>query len=189
MPPCACAGSRVSSVLSLAGWVMLGSDMPILNYLKVRRPHLRLAQGWLFTTYLLLLAALAAGCAHSEKSGGGTSAFEARPAPVAPIFLNGPMALLLTNVEGFRARVVLESGTSAPGAPLAAGELLVHGGKMLFAPASKADASKKARAPESAFIWDVTTNSGYVLNEPLQGYAPLSSSRQYTNLTYRACRE
>jgi hypothetical protein len=96
------------------------------------------------------------------------------------------MALLLTNVDGFRAHVVLQSGTSAPGAPLAAGELMVRGGKMLFAPEPNKAATKKARAQESAFIWDVNTNAGYVLNEPLQGYAPVSSSRHYTNLTARA---
>ncbi len=104
------------------------------------------------------------------------------PAPRPPLFLNGPMALLLTNAEGFRAQVVLVSDASSHAAPLAAGELLGRGGKLLFAPAVSKAARKKAPAEDSAFIWDVVENRGWVLNDPLQGYAPISSRQSYTNL-------
>ena len=73
---------------------------------------------------LLLVASLAAGCAHSGKNATGRLAVE--PVPQPPVFLTGPMALLLTNVGGFRARVVLEDG--APARQLAAGELMGRGG-------------------------------------------------------------
>jgi hypothetical protein len=104
------------------------------------------------------------------------------PAPLPPLFLNGPMALLLTNVDGFRAHVVLESGAPPQTAQLAAGELMGRGGKLLFAPAPGGAAKQQARGGDSAFIWDVIENRGYVLNDPLQGYSPVSSSRQFTNV-------
>jgi len=104
------------------------------------------------------------------------------PAPRPPLFLNGPMALLLTNAEGFRARVELASGSVPQAARLAAGELLGRGGKLLFAPAASKASSKQARAEDSAFIWDVFENRGWVLNDPLQGYAPISSLQHYTRV-------
>jgi hypothetical protein len=117
---------------------------------------------------------------------GRAGSFEVLPAPVPPLFLNGPMALLLTNVDGFRARVVLESGAPAQAAPMAAGELLVRGSQLLFAPEPSRAPKKQARVRDSAFIWDVNGNHGYVLNDPLQAYAPMSSNRQYTTLTVGA---
>ena len=133
-----------------------------------------------------MLTALAVDCAHSEKKIDRAGAFEVLPAPVPPLFLNGPMALLLTNADGFRARVVLESGAPAQAAPMVAGELLVRGSQLLFAPDPSGAPKKQARVQDSAFIWDVNGNRGYVLNDPLQAYAPMSSSRQYTNLTVGA---
>jgi len=65
---------------------------------------------------------------------------------------------------------------------LAAGELMAQGSKLLFAPAPPVKAKKQVRSDDSAFIWDVTENRGWVLNDPLQGYAPISSSRQFTNV-------
>ena len=130
----------------------------------------------------LLIAILVAGCAHSPRDGNRAAGFEAIPAPMPPLFLNGPMALLLTNAEGFRAQVVLTGGAATQAKPLAVGELMGRGGKLLFAPAVGSAASKKAHAGDSAFIWDVKANRGWVLNDPLQGYAPVSSHRYYTNL-------
>ena len=96
------------------------------------------------------------------------------------------MALLLTNTSGFRAHVVLESGGPPQALPLAAGELMGRGSKLLFAPATLGKAGKKVRAEDSAFIWDVIANRGWVLNDPLQAYAPVSSSRQFTNVAATA---
>ena len=129
---------------------------------------------------VLLIAALAAGCARSGKQGGRAAAGIRPPKP--PVFLNGPMALLLTNVDGFSARAVLESGAPAHGVELAAGELMGRGGKLLFAPGAGKSTAKRARAEDFAFIWDAAANQGYVLNDPLQGYAPMSYGRLFTNL-------
>ena len=104
-------------------------------------------------------------------------------APKPPVFLNGPMALLLTNVDGFSAHAVLESGAPANGVELAAGELLGRGGNLLFAPGRNKADGKRARTEDFAFIWDVAVNQGVMLNDPLQGYAPVSYGRLFTNLT------
>jgi hypothetical protein len=93
------------------------------------------------------------------------------------------MALLLTNADGFRARVVLESAAPPHATQTAVGELIVRGSKLLFAPEPSGAAKNKPRPEDSAFVWDVNENRGYVLNDPLQAYASISSSRQFTNVT------
>jgi hypothetical protein len=178
--------ARLSGVLLPAAWAMFHGDMMFMIYLGAPRlVRCPTPIPWL-SAFLVLVAAMAAGCAHSSKSQYGAGAFEAVPAPLPPLFLNGPMALLLTNVNGFRAHVVLESGFPPQTTQLNAGELMGRGGKLLFAPAANGAAKKPVRAEDSAFIWDVSGNRGYVLNDPLQGYAPVSSSRQFTNVTFIA---
>jgi hypothetical protein len=176
----------LSDVLLPAAWAMFRFAMKFINYLRARRPALRLALARTFGPPLLLTAVLAAGCAHTSKYDDRTGAFEVLPAPLPPLFLNGPMALLLTNTDGFQAHVVLESGAPPQAFQLAAGELMGRGSKLLFAPAPGKASKKQARPEDSAFIWNVTENRGWVLNDPLQGYAPVSSSRQFTNVTTSA---
>jgi hypothetical protein len=129
---------------------------------------------------VLLVAALAGGCSLSQKPGRRGGAVEGFSVPQPPPFLNGPMALLLTNVDGFRAHAVLESGASAQGVEVVEGELIGRGGKLVFAPGSSA--GKHSHTRGSAFIWDVTANRGYLLNDPLQAYAPIPATGQFTNL-------
>ncbi len=105
------------------------------------------------------------------------------PVPQPPVFLDGPMALLLTNVNGFRAHAVLESGPSPQGVEPVAGELLGQGGKLVFAPGPSRSGGKRSRTGGSAFLWDVSANRGYLLNDPLQAYAPIPASHQFTNIT------
>ena len=130
---------------------------------------------------LLLIAALAGGCAHSQKSSQGGGVVEGFSVPQPPVFFNGAMALLLTNARGFRAHAVLENGASANGVAATEGELMGQGGKLLFAPGPGNATGKRSHLRGSAFIWDVTANRGYLLNDPLQAYAPISANRQFTN--------
>ena len=162
---------------------MFGDDMFMLNYLRALRPATQLAQIRFFGTGLAFAAFLAAGCASSSTKADRGSGFQVMPTPLTPLFLNGPMALLLTNADGYRARVVLESAAPPHTTQTAAGELIVKGSKMLFAPEPAKVAKKQPRPEDSAFVWDVNENRGYLLNDPLQAYAPISSSRQYTNVT------
>ena len=130
----------------------------------------------------MLIAALAGGCAHSKKSARGVGAVEVYSVPQAPAFLNGPMALLLTNLNGFRAHAVLESGVSAQGVVATEGELMGRGGKLVFAPGPSSATGKRSSPEGAAFIWDVTANRGFLLNDPMQAYAPISINRQFTNV-------
>jgi hypothetical protein len=147
---------------------------------------MRLACIRTFGPGFLLIAALAAGCASSSTKADRAGGFQVVPTPVTPLFLNGPMALLLTNADGFRARIVFESGAPSQATQPTAGELMVRGSKLLFAPEPRKVARKQPRSEDSAFVWDVNENRGYVLSEPLQAYAPISSSRQFTNVTASA---
>jgi hypothetical protein len=159
---------------------MVHNNMAIMNRAIRRWAQLCPAGVWLLGSCVLLIALLAAGCSSSGKKG-GRAATGMRP-PKPPVFLNGPMALLLTNVGSFSAHAVLESGSPANGVELAAGELLGRGGNLLFATGRSKAAGKGARAEEFAFIWEVAGNRGYLLNDPLQGYAPVSYGRLFTNL-------
>lgn len=167
---------------SPATWAMFHGDMRITNYLMAHWPALRLTQSASLGSLLLLVSAMATGCSHTSKNESRSGISEVRPAPLPPLFLNGPMALLLTNTGGFRAHVVLESGLPPNALQLTAGELMGRGSKLLFAPAPPVKSKKQASAADSAFIWDVIENRGWVLNDPLQAYAPVSSSRQFTNV-------
>ncbi len=170
----------LSGVLLPVAPSILHSIMLIVNYLRARLRVLQTVHiAWL-GLLLLLVAALATGCAHTSKD---MASVEVQPAPLPPLFLNGPMALLLTNSGGFAAHVVLESGAPPLTFRLAAGELTGRGSKLLFAPAPAKKGKKGPHPEDSAFIWDVIENRGWVLNDPLQGYAPVSSSRQFTNVT------
>jgi hypothetical protein len=149
-----------------------------------RWPQLSPAGAQMLGLCVLLIALLAAGCSRSGKKGGYAAVGIRTPKP--PVFLIGPMALLLTNAAGFSAHAVLESGAPANGVELAAGELVGQGGNLLFAPGRDKAAGKRARAEDFAFIWNVATNQGLMLNDPLQGYAPVSYGRLFTNLTTSA---
>ncbi|HOX56200.1 MAG TPA: hypothetical protein PLC99_04860 [Verrucomicrobiota bacterium] len=144
----------------------------------------RLASTWLCAKRLsgwvgLVVVALAAGCAHSpaDATGGGLAA---PLVPQPPVFLSGAMGLLFTNVDGFRARVVLEEGASAM--QVAAGELMGQGGKLVFIPSVSKAELKRSLAADSAFIWEVPAHRGCIVNGPMQAYATIAANSLFTNL-------
>ena len=127
---------------------------------------------------VVMIAVLAAGCAHARRAGAVGEMLPPKP----PLFLDGPMAALLTNANGFSAHVVLETRPSSNLAAPVSGELLGRGGKLLFAPDESASGKKRRPGGGINFIWDVTAGSGYMLSEALQGYAPISSGVRVTNV-------
>ena len=132
---------------------------------------------------LLLVAALAAGCAHSSKNAAYSAAAQPPPSQ-PPVFLSGPMALLFTNAHGFRARVQLEEGLT--GSHVTTGELIGRGGNLLFLPTVDKAARKRSLAADSAFIWDVPAHRGSIINGSMQAYAPIPSTRLFTNIVVSA---
>src|ERR1035441_7994452 len=145
--------------------------MRIINYGLGHGPEWRWAEFRALGACLLLIAALTGGCAHSQKSGSRGGMAEAFSVPQTPAFLNGPMALLLTNVAGFRAHAELDSGVG-----VTEGELMGRGGKLMFAPGPSRSAGKRSGVAGSAFIWGVTAKHGCPLNAPLPGYAGLAAT-------------
>ena len=65
------------------------------------------------------------------------------------------MALLLTNADGFRARVTLETRSTSNRLEVLAGELLGRGSKLLFTSGAGGSGGKGAGAGANSFIWDV----------------------------------
>ncbi len=106
--------------------------------------------------------------------------------PKPPPFLNGPVALLFTNLDGFGAHLVMETGASSKKAGAVSGDLLGRGGKLLFVPDSKGSGRKGPAGGGVSFIWDVAMNSGYILSEALQAYAPVASTNQFTQTSAQA---
>jgi hypothetical protein len=98
--------------------------------------------------------------------------------PAFPDWLTGDVALLFTGVNSFTAKLEVQPGdTAAPDLmPPVRGELLGRDGNLLFIPETK----EKRRGPpgmaagEVSYLWNSQSNSAFVLNEPMQAYAPVS---------------
>jgi hypothetical protein len=126
---------------------------------------------------------LFAGCAPSQGGGGRFAAGEGFPRAEAPSILTGPISVLLTNAAGISAHVTLmQNLTTRTKVPALAGDLVAQQGHLFWTPAGPDSRSRKATDHNFSYIWDVNRNSGYVLSEALQGYAPMNSSLRYTNL-------
>ena len=102
------------------------------------------------------LTALIIGCADRSEF----SSADQRALTVAPSFLTGPMALLLTNAGGFSARLTFETRSSWGSTQAISGTLTGAASKLAFLP----DAKKSIRAP-MIFVWDIFWNNGYALND------------------------
>jgi len=95
-----------------------------------------------------------------------------------PALLDGPMSTLLTNVDGFTAHVELTHGKKSMGALV-----MGRGTRLLFAnEEGLKHPSKKKAGNQTYFIWDVATEKGYVVNEPLQGFAPIEAKNKVTEV-------
>jgi hypothetical protein len=140
-----------------------------------RRPWLGFALG------LVLLA----GCAQPRPVDPG-SIVDLIAAPEIPAFLGGPMAVLLTNTDGFQSQVVLELRTESNHVELASGDLIGRGSRLLFIPEHAEEESRFFYSREMSFLWDVDQNKGYVLSDALQGFALMSSPAQFTNVLVQA---
>jgi len=126
--------------------------------------------------FLALAAALLASCASRAKVLYHVG--DEKP----PDFLAGPVALLLTNVTGFSAKLTTSISSDNGGLRTVAGDLLGREGLLIFQPQS-AVKGKRARSEGGMFfIWNEAGHVGFVLSDPLQAYAPTATTVQPTNV-------
>jgi hypothetical protein len=131
---------------------------------------------------VIVAVGLSGGCASRPEI--QTAKFMKAPAPVMPISLAGPGALLFTNLPGFSAKLVIENpdSTEEP----RQGELLGRDGRLLLAPSGSKSEEKTQRDPGFMFLWNVANNAGYILAEVLQGYAPVNGTNTYKTPVVRS---
>jgi hypothetical protein len=177
---------RGSCVLFSCGCRMLGDSMAKMksgvgNPINLRLPGLRL-----LGPCGILVAALGAGCARSDKHKPEEppARITGIPAPATPVFLNGAMALLFTNTGGFRAHVVLERPAMPGGSGTLSGELMGRGSDLLFTPQPGAAHDKYSRVEDFSYLWNVEGSRGFLMSGPLQGYAPISSAARFARVEF-----
>lgn len=95
-------------------------------------------------------------------------------------FLAGPAAVLLTNAGNFSAKAEFDLPVSNRVKNIS-GQLLARDGEFIFLPGES-----KRLSTSSGFIWNANDYTGYAVNEPLQGYAPITSNARVTNITISA---
>jgi len=130
-------------------------------------------------TLVMALSLLAGGCSHEHPHQNDAATIGKEFLPRPPSFLTGPAVVLLTIAAGFSARLVIASPPSSHLRPVS-GQLVAREGKFFFEP--RQAVGVPSRAGRFSFIWDASTNKGYILSEALQGYAPIASSVRFTNL-------
>src|SRR5580693_8220125 len=99
-----------------------------------------------------------------------------------PDFLTGPLAVLLTNVDGFSAKMTATISSDNGGQRTLAGDLLGRQGSLIYQPESTTKGKRARTEGGMFFVWNETSHSGFVLSDPLQGYAPASTNLQSTNV-------
>lgn len=126
--------------------------------------------------FLSLAVALLAGCSTQPK------VFYHAGDESPPDFLAGRAGLLLTNVDGFSAKLTCSMPLANGGQRTTSGDLLGRQGSLIYQPAN-AVKGKRARSEGGMFfIWNEADHAGFVLSDPLQAYAPASTSVQPTNV-------
>ena len=134
---------------------------------------------------MTLAAVFLAGCASENRQ---EAALARMGDESPPEFLVGPVAVALTNFDGFSANVVTTTSASAAsgasGARADSGQLLARQGRFIFQPLTTANIKKgKIVRGGMFFIWDGAVQRGYVVSEALQGFAPISAAFRITIVT------
>ena len=127
-----------------------------------------------FSSLLALVFLLLAGCSSLLDRETVESDRQRRTAPQPPSFMTGPAGAVLQPIDGFSAVVKAEITTSSNKVRFVTGRLHGARGLLLFLPSGERNMS---------FIWSVPDNYGYILNDPLQGYAPVTASTFPSGIT------
>lgn len=99
-----------------------------------------------------------------------------------PDFLVGPIAAVLTNLNGFSAHVVATVDSPDGRGETKTGDLLERGGRLIYQPTLIMKGKRARTAGDLFFIWDERNHNGYVLSDALQAYAPIKLALTTPNL-------
>ncbi len=131
-------------------------------------------------SFLAAAAVLLAGCSTQPKV--YYHAGDERP----PDFLTGPLAVLLTNVDGFSAKMTATIASDNGGQRILAGDLLGRQGSLIYQPESTTKGKRARTEGGMFFVWNETSHSGFVLSDPLQAFAPAFTNVIPTNVVRNA---
>jgi hypothetical protein len=126
----------------------------------------------------MLLAQSLCGCAHGRRHNVEGLGADRRLPKLTSLFA-GPVSMLLTNTGGYQSEMTISWNETPP--LKVSGQLFVSGGRIRIE--AETDGSKRANTGGFGLIWDVAANRGYVISEPLQGYAPIEGTIRVTNIT------
>jgi hypothetical protein len=151
--------------------------------MSIETTQRRLEPGRYWIWGATLAAVCVVGCSSPRPHRHGAMPLDAeqgRAAAQPPSFLAGPAALLLTNAQDYTAQLVLSSSNGA--VTNAAGALFQKEGHLLFVPRSEELLERNTWAGSFRFLWDASRNSGYIISEPLHGYAAVEPAVHYSIL-------
>lgn len=126
--------------------------------------------------FFALVAATMAGCSTQPKVYYHVG--DENP----PDFLTGPMAVLLTNVDGFSAKMSATISSPTGSQRTISGYLLGRQGTLIYQPDNAAKGKRVRSEGGMFFIWNEASHSGFVLSDPLQAFAPASTNVMPTNV-------
>ncbi len=131
-----------------------------------------------------LVLAVLAGCA-TDKESLLKDTFQPAYAPLPPGFLTGAIGRFLSQQTAFSARVEAAGESSAPDGRVT-GQLFGVNGALVFAADPDPETHKERPEEIFTFIWNPANGTGYVLNDALQGYAPVTYSSLVSSNTVTA---
>jgi hypothetical protein len=125
-----------------------------------------------------LLALAVAGCTYKARV-----IYHAGD-EVPPEFLTGPAAVLLTNIDGFSASLTASMPLRGGEQRQLSGDLLQREGRLIFQPATGVKGKHARSEGGMFFIWREDEHDGFVLSDPLQGYAAVAAGVPVTNVAW-----
>jgi hypothetical protein len=128
----------------------------------------------------MILALETSGCVHSSQRSvrGGAEVL----LPKLTAMTTGPVAILLTNRNAFRADFTMTLA-EVPKPPLVfLGQIIVSGTKLRLETSFNNSKGTSKTVRDFGLIWDAAQNQGFAFCEALQGYAPINTTVHFTNL-------
>jgi hypothetical protein len=134
---------------------------------------------------LLRISLMAVAAAAITGCAGKTKLLYHAGDEAPPEFLAGPAAVLLTNFEGYSATLTASLPQRVGPPKVVAGDLLEREGRLIFQPATGVKGRHVRSEGGMFFIWHEDRHEGFVLNDPLQAYAPELSGVAVTNIVWK----